>query len=52
MGQSRDQPDYVNAVACVKTALAPEQLLDLTQALNLSMVVYEKKNAGVHVPLI
>jgi len=28
----QDQPDYVNAVACIKTALQPEQLLDLTQA--------------------
>ena len=34
MGQ-QDQPDYVNAVACVKTALKPEQLLDLTQAIEL-----------------
>jgi len=31
----QDQPDYVNAVACVKTALQPEQLLDLTQAIEL-----------------
>jgi len=31
----QDQPDYVNAVACVKTALKPEQLLDLTQAIEL-----------------
>ena len=31
----QDQPDYVNAVACVKTALMPEQLLDLTQAIEL-----------------
>ncbi|WP_462180542.1 2-amino-4-hydroxy-6-hydroxymethyldihydropteridine diphosphokinase [Pseudoalteromonas gelatinilytica] len=31
----QDQPDYVNAVACVKTALEPEQLLDLTQAIEL-----------------
>jgi 2-amino-4-hydroxy-6-hydroxymethyldihydropteridine diphosphokinase len=28
-----DQPDYVNAVACLATALAPEQLLDELQAL-------------------
>ncbi len=31
----QDQPDYVNAVACVKTALKPEQLLNLTQAIEL-----------------
>ena len=31
----QDQPDYVNAVACVKTALKPEQLLDLPQAIEL-----------------
>jgi len=31
----QDQPDYVNAVACVKTALKPELLLDLTQAIEL-----------------
>lgn len=31
----QDQPDYVNAVACVKTALKPEQLLDITQAIEL-----------------
>ena len=31
----QDQPDYVNAVACVKTALMPEQLLDSTQAIEL-----------------
>ena len=31
----QDQPDYVNAVACVKTALEPEQLLVLTQAIEL-----------------
>ena len=31
----QDQPDYVNAVACIKTALEPEQLLDLTQAIEL-----------------
>jgi len=31
----QNQPDYVNAVACVKTALMPEQLLDLTQAIEL-----------------
>ena len=31
----QDQPDYVNAVACVKTALMPEQLLGLTQAIEL-----------------
>ena len=28
----QDQPDYVNAVACINTLLEPEQLLDLTQA--------------------
>lgn len=31
----KDQPDYVNAVACIKTSLAPEALLDLTQAIEL-----------------
>ena len=31
----QDQPDYVNAVACINTSLAPEQLLDLTQAIEL-----------------
>lgn len=31
----QDQPDYVNAVACINTALEPEQLLDLTQAIEL-----------------
>lgn len=31
----QDQPDYVNAVACINTFLQPEQLLDLTQAIEL-----------------
>ena len=31
----QDQPDYVNAVACINTLLEPEQLLDLTQAIEL-----------------
>jgi 2-amino-4-hydroxy-6-hydroxymethyldihydropteridine diphosphokinase len=31
----KDQPDYINAVACIKTTLTPEQLLDLTQAIEL-----------------
>ncbi|MBB1351749.1 MULTISPECIES: 2-amino-4-hydroxy-6-hydroxymethyldihydropteridine diphosphokinase [unclassified Pseudoalteromonas] len=31
----QDQPDYINAVACIKTTLAPEQLLDLTQSIEL-----------------
>ena len=30
MGPS-DQPDFVNAVAAIRTALAPEDLLDVTQ---------------------
>lgn len=31
----QDQPDYVNAVAAIKTHLLPEQLLDLTQQIEL-----------------
>lgn len=31
----QDQPDYINAVACINTLLEPEQLLDLTQAIEL-----------------
>ncbi|WP_372761257.1 2-amino-4-hydroxy-6-hydroxymethyldihydropteridine diphosphokinase [Pseudoalteromonas sp.] len=31
----QDQPDYINAVACIDTTLAPQQLLDLTQAIEL-----------------
>jgi 2-amino-4-hydroxy-6-hydroxymethyldihydropteridine diphosphokinase len=31
----QDQPDYVNAVACINTFLQPKQLLDLTQAIEL-----------------
>jgi 2-amino-4-hydroxy-6-hydroxymethyldihydropteridine diphosphokinase len=31
----QDQPDYVNAVAFINTSLEPEQLLDLTQAIEL-----------------
>jgi len=31
----QDQPDYINAVACIKTTLEPEQLLDLTQSIEL-----------------
>ena len=31
----QDQPDYINAVACIKTTLEPEQLLDLTQRIEL-----------------
>ncbi|MBE0377897.1 2-amino-4-hydroxy-6-hydroxymethyldihydropteridine diphosphokinase [Pseudoalteromonas prydzensis] len=31
----QDQPDYVNAVAAIKTNLLPEQLLDLTQKIEL-----------------
>lgn len=32
----QDQPDYVNAVAWLKTELAPEPLLDLLQAIELA----------------
>ncbi len=31
----QDQPDYVNAVAAIRTSLSPEQLLDLTQQIEL-----------------
>nr|WP_247664670.1 2-amino-4-hydroxy-6-hydroxymethyldihydropteridine diphosphokinase [Pseudoalteromonas sp. MMG010] len=31
----QDQPDYINAVAYIKTNLPPEQLLDLTQQIEL-----------------
>ena len=31
----QDQPDYINAVAYIKTTLEPEQLLDLTQQIEL-----------------
>lgn len=31
----QDQPDYINAVACINTTLIPEKLLDLTQAIEL-----------------
>ena len=31
----QDQPDYVNAVAALRTTLLPEQLLDLTQKIEL-----------------
>ena len=31
----QDQPDYINAVACINTTLSPEKLLDLTQAIEL-----------------
>ena len=31
----QDQPDYVNAVATIKTSLMPKQLLDLTQQIEL-----------------
>ena len=31
----QDQPDYVNAVAAIKTTLLPEQLLDLTQEIEI-----------------
>lgn len=29
----QDQPDYVNAVACIETSLSPEHLLDALQAI-------------------
>lgn len=29
----QDQPDYINAVACLETSLEPEQLLDALQAI-------------------
>jgi 2-amino-4-hydroxy-6-hydroxymethyldihydropteridine diphosphokinase len=32
----QDQPDYINAVVHIKTHLQPEQLLDLTQEIELS----------------
>jgi len=32
----QDQPDYVNAVAWLKTSLAPEPLLDVLQAIELA----------------
>ncbi|CAH0532636.1 2-amino-4-hydroxy-6-hydroxymethyldihydropteridinepyrophosphokinase [Vibrio stylophorae] len=32
----QDQPDYINAVALIETALAPLALLDATQAIELS----------------
>jgi 2-amino-4-hydroxy-6-hydroxymethyldihydropteridine diphosphokinase len=31
----QNQPDYINAVALIKTTLKPEQLLDLTQSIEL-----------------
>ena len=31
----QDQPDYVNAVACIETALSPEALLDELQRIEL-----------------
>lgn len=31
----QDQPDYVNSVVLIETSLAPEQLLDITQAIEL-----------------
>lgn len=31
----QDQPDYINAVAAIKTSLLPEQLLDATQQIEL-----------------
>ncbi|MGS0534798.1 2-amino-4-hydroxy-6-hydroxymethyldihydropteridine diphosphokinase [Pseudoalteromonas sp. SaAl2] len=39
----QDQPDYVNAVAAIKTALSPEQLLDLTQKIELEHGRVRKK---------
>lgn len=39
----QDQPDYVNAVAAIKTTLSPEQLLDLTQKIELEHGRVRKK---------
>jgi len=33
----QDQPDYVNAVACIQTELAPSDLLALTQKIELDL---------------
>lgn len=33
----QDQPDYVNAVACVETALPPEALLDVLQKIEAEL---------------
>ncbi len=40
----QDQPDYVNAVASCLTRLAPEQLLDCTQKIELEQGRVRKEN--------
>lgn len=40
-----DQPDYINAVACLSTGLLPEQLLDELQALEQE---HGRVRSGVH----
>ena len=35
MGEILDQPDFLNAVAKVKTALGPEELLDVCKAIEV-----------------
>jgi len=44
----QDQPDYLNAAVALETSLAPEELLNHTQRIELNRVVFVKLNAGDH----
>lgn len=44
----QDQPDYLNAAVALETSLAPEELLNHTQRIELQQVVFVKLNAGDH----
>ena len=44
----QDQPDYLNAVVALETALAPLDLLDHTQRIELEQGRERKTNAGGH----
>lgn len=42
----QDQPDYLNAAVALETTLAPEELLNHTNALSCNRDAYVKPNAG------
>lgn len=44
----QDQPDYLNAAVALETSLAPEELLNHTQRIELQQVASAKLNAGDH----
>lgn len=49
---AQDQPDFLNAVVALDTALPPEQLLDHTQEIERNQAGFAKISVVIHAPLI